>query len=594
MIVPGTVGRESTLRSSRVIIGRSTPLIVGLAAIATGLVSLRTSQASSGLSYLTDSPLTVVLGLSAGWGLVAVGLETVRRGRRSQFGYLLAISGIAWFLPEWSDPAIGAPFAFTLGLSFLWLYPAIVGHALSAAAGSTNQVSLRRIMPIGYALFVVGLGIVPALGFDPRAAGCGFCPANLIAAGGSPALLDAATRVATALAVAWSAAAALILLSSLRSSGALSREFEAPILIPGIAFFALVAIALERTIQGAVPTTDPTDRLLRLGQAIALVAVAVGVASEWVRARQSRIGVARVVADLAGSPPIGGLRDHLARILGDPQLQLAYPVGGAMLVDARGRPVDTGPRPGRTTTPIVRDGSVVAVLEHEANLLRDPSDVEEVVAVTRLGLEHERLQADARAQLDALQAARRRIVEAGDARRMQLERDLHDGAQQHLIALSIGLRFVERGTGIEALMNEAAAELRLAMDDLREVAHGIYPTVLGDEGFAAAIDALGEASTVPVTIVAMVEERFDARIEVAAYHVVADVVRGGVGPFRVRAMQGRAALTIEIEGAEIPEQIQEDLTDRVGAVEGSVSVVRADVVRPILTAAIPLGSEVPS
>jgi signal transduction histidine kinase len=570
--------------------GRATRLAIAIVAIGVGLVSIRASQESSGLSYLTESPINAVIGLAAGWGLVAVGLETVRRGRRSQLGYLLAVAGIGWFLPEWSDPAIGVPVAFTLGLSSMWLYPAVVGHALFAVAASPERV-LRRVVPIGYALFVVGLGIVPALGLDPRAAGCGFCPANLIAVGGSPTLVDGATRVATALAVAWSSGAALVLAAGLVRSSSLTRQIRAPILIPGMGFLLLVAIALGRTIPGVVPPTDPTDRLLRLGQAIALVGLAIGVASEWVRAWQSRVGVARVVAELAGSPPIGGLRDHLARILGDPELQLAYPVESGALVDARGRAVDMGPRPGRTTTPIVRDGRVVAVIEHETAVLRDPSDVDEVVAAARLGLEHERLQADARAQLDALRAARRRIVEAGDARRKQLERDLHDGAQQHLIALSIGLRFVDPGPDIDTWMNDAAADLRLAMDDLRDVAHGIYPSVLGDEGFAATIDALAEASPAAVAIVEMVEERFEPAIEVAAYHVVADVVRDGVGPFRIRARRTGDRLTVEIRASEIPEEIVVDVADRVGAVDGSSAAVRDDGGFVILTAEIPCGLE---
>jgi len=591
MIAPDTASRPRVAEAGRILRRRTGQLAIAVAALAAGLVSLQTSRESLGLSYLTESPISALIGLAAGWGLVAAGLETVRRGRHSKLGYLLAAAGIAWFLPEWGDPAIGNPAGFTLGLAIAWLYPAIVGHSLISFSRTTDLTTRRRIVPTGYALFVVGLGIVPALGFDPRVAGCGFCPANLIGIGGPPTLVDGATRVAAALAVGWSATAAAILGAGLVRSGSLSRQVQAPILVPGIGFLLLVAIAVGRTIPGALPPTDPTDRLLRLGQAITLLALAAGVAWEWVRAWRSRIGVARLVADLAGSPPIGGLRDHLARTLGDGQLQLAYPIDGGMFVDARGRPVDMGPRPGRTMTRIVRDGSVVAVIEHGTTVLRDPSDVDEVVAAARLGLEHERLQADARAQLDGLRAARRRIVEAGNARRKQLERDLHDGAQQHLIALSIGLRFVDPGPDIEVWMNDAAAELRLAVDDLREVAHGIYPTVLGDEGFAAAIDALAESSPAQLTIEDMVEERFAPAIEIAAYHVVADVVRGGAGPFRIRARHAGDLLTVEINAAAIPEEIVEDLADRVGAVDGAAVAVRDPGLAAILSAEIPCGPE---
>ncbi|MEA2607404.1 MAG: hypothetical protein QOI00_2161 [Chloroflexota bacterium] len=570
MIITHTVRHGRASGARRGLDGRIGRSAIALGAVVVGLVSLRTSEASPSLSYLTDSTIGPIVGFSAGWGLVAVGLETVRRGRRPRLGYLLAAAGIAWFLPEWSDPAIGLPIGFTVGLALTWLYPPLIGHALFSLAGISRPARLDLMVPSGYLVFVLGLGIVPALGFDPQAVGCGFCPANLIDIGRSSPLLDGALRAATVFAVGWTLIASLVLARGLARSGPVSRQVRAPIVIPGVGFLVLVAGALGRTIVVTVPETDPTDHLLRFGQAVALVALAVGVASEWVRARQSRARVARVVGDLAGSPPVGGLRDHLATILRDSTLQLAYPVGNGVLVDTRGRPVDVGPRADRTTTPVIRDGKVVAVIEHDSGVFRDQNEADEVVAAARLGLEHERLQADSRAQLDSLRAARRRIVEAGDAHRRQLERDLHDGAQQHLIALSIALRFVDRSPGTDIWIDEAAAELRLAMDDLRDVAHGIYPTVLGDEGFAAAVDALAEASPSPMTIVEMIEGRFDPAIEVAAYHVVADMLRAGVGPLWVRARRNGERLTVKVTATEIPEPIAEEIADRVGAVDGSV------------------------
>jgi signal transduction histidine kinase len=577
MIAADTAGHRRVAGAGRVLSGRTARLLIGLVGIFVGLVSLRTSEASLGFSYLTESAITAIVELIAGWGLVAVGLETVRRARRPRLGYVLAVAGIAWFLPEWSDPAVGVPTAFTVGLAFAWLYPAVVGHALFAIGGTARPAHLDRFVAIGYVLFGAGLGIVPALGFDPRAVGCGFCPSNLIEIGDVPALVDGSTRVATGLAVAWSAIVVLVLAARLAAPGPGSRSVRATTLVPGVGFFVLVAIALGRTLVQPVPATDETDHLLRLGQSIALVALALGVASEWFRAWQSRARVARVVADLAESPPIGGLRDHLARILRDSELELAYPIGNGQLVDFRGRPVDSwSARPGRRTTPIIRAGSMVALIEHDADVLQASDEVDEVVAAARLGLEHERLQANARAQLDALRAARRRIVEAGDDHRRQLERDLHDGAQQQLIALSIALRFVDRDPETGGWIDDATAELRLAMDDLRGVAHGIYPAVLGDEGFASAVDALAEASTVPLTIEEMVEERFHAAIEVAAYHVVADAVRGGRGPLRLRARRTEAQLVVEVTAQHIPEDVAEEIADRVGAVDGSLERSRND------------------
>src|SRR5206468_1534806 len=107
MLSADTLRHRAAARPRRALVGRAGRVAMGLAAVVAAIVSLRTSDASHGFSYLTESATSAVIGLTAGWGLVAVGLETVRRWRRPRFGYLLAAAGIAWFLPEWADPAIG-------------------------------------------------------------------------------------------------------------------------------------------------------------------------------------------------------------------------------------------------------------------------------------------------------------------------------------------------------------------------------------------------------------------------------------------------------------------------------------------------------
>src|SRR5262249_43294879 len=125
-----------------------------------------------------------------------------------------------------------------------------------------------------------------------------------------------------------------------------------------------------------------------------------------------------------------------AGVLRDPSLQLAYPLADGKIADARCRTVDlTG-----EVTPILRGGQRVALLSHRPGLLAEPALAEEVAATARLALENERLQAEAWSQLEDLRASRARIVQAGDAERRRLARDLHDGAQQRLVTLSLALR----------------------------------------------------------------------------------------------------------------------------------------------------------
>jgi len=292
---------------------------------------------------------------------------------------------------------------------------------------------------------------------------------------------------------------------------------------------------------------------------------------------------------LATSPPMGALRDHLSAVLGDPALRLVYPSSGSTFVDASGQAVVLHPGPGRTATPVLRGGSIVAMIEHDDEVLRDPAEVDEVVAAARLGLEHERLQAELRAQLDALRTARRRIVEAADGQRKSLERDLHDGAQQHLIALSIEVRLLDREQATSDLLEDAASALHDALDSLREVAHGIYPAILDDEGLAAAIEALAETSAVPLAIRELDDARCRPSVEMAAYQLVLAAVRSATGAvdIRVRRLAGKAHVQVALPGIE--DDVAQDIGDRVGAVDGVLRVTRTPA-GVTLAAELPCGS----
>jgi signal transduction histidine kinase len=148
-------------------------------------------------------------------------------------------------------------------------------------------------------------------------------------------------------------------------------------------------------------------------------------------------------------------------------------------------------------------------------------------AAARLALENERLQAELRAQVAELHASRTRIVQAGDEERRRLERNLHDGAQQRLLSLGLALQLARaelgpEGNGATELLAEAEDELRAALDELRELARGIHPAILTDQGLAAAVRSLAERSAVPVNIVTVPDERLGESTEAAAYFIVSE------------------------------------------------------------------------
>jgi signal transduction histidine kinase len=222
-------------------------------------------------------------------------------------------------------------------------------------------------------------------------------------------------------------------------------------------------------------------------------------------------------------------------------------------------------------------------------LLDNPELVQELVAAGRIALENERLQAVVRAQLEDLRASRARVVAAGDAERQRLERDLHDGAQQRLVSLSLALRLARTQLGLDedpdliSGMDQAGQEIGTAINELRELAHGIYPAVLTDEGLAAAVEALCEHAAIPIRVVAVPEGRFPRPVEAAAYFLIADASS------KIAASVEASSVTVEVthDGRRLLVDVTEDgagkpgpdvearfthLSDRVGALDGRLRI----------------------
>jgi len=541
--------------------------VLGIAALglALGAFSLRVARDHPGYWFAGDSAVGAVALLGAGWAILACGLAVCLRGVRPA-GLLLVATGLAWFLPEWNNPGVRSALAFTMGLCLYAACPPLAAHALFAyPRGKLASPTERAGVAISYVGGVLVLGVLPALFFDPRAEGCGACPPNLVLVADRAELADDLTHVGVYLGLGW--AVALVTLGAVR----LARGSAAnrPVMAAGVAYLGCVAATFALSLDRGAISNGTAERRLWLGEAAALVAVALAIAWSWLRGRRARSAVARLVVDLAQSPPPGGLRDALAGIVGDPGLILVYPVAPGRLVDARGIPAK--PAPGQQRTSLIRERNVVAVLGHAPGLLDDEQLVDEVTAASRLALENERLQAEVRARVEELRASRARIVEAGDAERKRLERDLHDGAQQRLVGLALSLRLLCSRLAIPEL-ERAEAELRLAVEELRELAHGIFPAVLVDEGFAAAVEALAEDTRVLVHIEGLPEGRLPAAVETAAYTVVAAGADAARSRLVVGATVTEGVLAVDLETDAIEGLDTVGLEDRLGALDGRLAV----------------------
>ena len=324
------------------------------------------------------------------------------------------------------------------------------------------------------------------------------------------------------------------------------------------------------------------------------------------RLAQSAIG--GLVLDLQSPVAPGQLRALLARTLADPEVQVAYPMGGGRWVDADGFPVEAESSDQRRRTTLVeRDGRPLAALVHDVAL--DPDLVHATAAAAGMALDNERLQAELRHQLEEVRASRERIVLAGDAERRRVERDLHDGAQQRLLALSLALRTARRQLreGEQSLvadtLERTGQELRSAIDELRELARGIHPTVLSDAGLGPAVAMAAGRVPVPVDV-AVGDERYPPPVEATAYFVVSEALAN----VTKHARASRAGVTITRVGEHLCVEVCDDgrggadaghgsglagLRDRVLAVGGSLGVESAPGAGTVVRADLPCPGSTP-
>jgi signal transduction histidine kinase len=546
-------------------------------ALVLGGFSLAVAHDEPAFSFAGSSTGGSVAFLGAGWALVACGLLFWGRHRGNAAGPLLVAAGFAWFLGEWDSPGVGSAPVFTVGLVFYASSAPLAAWAVLAYPTGRLASRVERVA-VGLALAgaLLVLGLLPALVYDPATFGCSRCADNLLLVADEPARFDDLGRLGIRFGLAWSLL--LIAVAAWRAvrSSRTRQRVVALVVLAGCAYLGLVAAAFATSLERAFVGSGDLERRLWLGQSVALTALAAAVGWSVLRARRTRSSLARLVVELGESPPPGRLREGIAETLADPAFEIAYPIGEGRYVDARGRPVGRDGEDERAATPLVREGRTVALLLHRSDLLDNPELIEEVASAARLALENERLQAEARAQLEDLRLSRTRIIEAGDAERRRLERDLHDGAQQRLVGLSLALRLMrshlgtDDGGDLAVRLDTAESEIRRAIVELRDVAHGIHPAVLTDEGLAAALEALAEEAD--VRLAALPQERFPAAVETAAYILVAEAAKRGAASASVEWRDG--ALVVEVETEAEPDTLVE-LQDRIGALDGRLRVARA-------------------
>jgi signal transduction histidine kinase len=344
---------------------------------------------------------------------------------------------------------------------------------------------------------------------------------------------------------------------------------------------------------------SPSDALDVLSQALVAM-IPFGFLVGLLRSRLAQgEAVAELIARVGQAPGEGALRAALADALGDPSVAIAYWLPESeRYVDALGHPVTVS---GAGWTPVEVGGRRVAAIAHDPELDDEPQLVRAAGAAAALALENQRLEAELRARIEELRASRARLVEAGDAERRRLERNLHDGAQSRLVALALKLKLARMKADGEVaeMLDESSAELPESLNELRELARGLHPVVLTDRGLNAAVRILAARAPVPVDVLALPAERLPPPIELAIYFVVAEALTN-VAKY---AQATSASVAVRREPACVVAEIADDgvggadvaagsglrgLADRVGALDGRISVESPAGEGTTLRAEIPL------
>ena len=528
---------------------------------------------------------------------VAAALAVGRWPERRRMGFLI----LAWLLAEVAiDFAVDWPtsrLTATLSALAIGLTPAAYMLMVFSYPSGRVRDRLERLLVIG--CFPLGLAWMtpPLLFADPR--GCSSCAPRV------PSLLFTGTtfditpagHVFSSLFIVGGAAFVALLLRRLRQAPPGARMTLLPL---GFAVVFAVSEFIAQRVVWLGGWQSPLGALDRVDQANTLIlpaAIFLGIAI--VRRRRGPLG--DLVVELGSAPP-GEVRAALARTLGDPTLELGlWLPDGRAFVDEQGEPLEvSASAPGRAVTLVGPEREPLAALVHDERLLGQKPLLEAAGSAARLALENTRLQAQLRAQLAELRASRLRIVGAGDAERRRLERDLHDGAQQRLLALGLALQLLRNHQGDPQLLDQAEAELQTALHELRDLARGIHPSILSEQGLGAAVRSLTARAQIPIRT-RIDDERYPQAIETAAYFVVAEAL-ANIGK---HAQARSAEVLIARHNGQVVIEVSDDgqggadshtggglqgLADRVGALEGTLTIASEPGTGTTIRAEIPCAS----
>jgi signal transduction histidine kinase len=510
---------------------------------------------------------------------IAVGLFAWSQPASAHFGRNLTLTGFVYFLAMLSSSA--DDLVHSVGRVAGWIVEVWIVYLVLSFP--TGRLTLRRdhvIVALSVLVLVV-LYLPTALLSDGYPTPSQWqscvsgCPANAFQVTGSePAFVEAWVRpLRELLTIALFLAATISLALRMRSASPLVRLATGPVLGVAAARLAIFAIAL------AVRAIDPGGTAAMVGAWLAGLFIPLITLAFLAGILRWRLfmgaSLARLAQHTGAYTTLDELRAVLADAFRDPGLQIAE------------RPPATAGR-GRAISVILEHGQPVAAIVHD-EALRDERAFKDATAARVLTtLESQRL-------LREVEESRARIAATADEERRRLERDLHDGAQQRLLALSYDLRMARSAADADgdvetaSLLAEAIDDAQAALGELRDLAQGIHPAILTEAGLAAALATIGDAASIVVEIDETAQGRYPAAVETAAYVVVAEAIDDALLRNATRAVvtarEDDELLVVEVEddGSDRTSALIH-VADRVGAMGGRLAFEPA-----ALRAEIPCG-----
>jgi signal transduction histidine kinase len=532
-------------------------------------------------------------------GPVFVGLYWRHRRPNNRVGLLLIVLGLVgvpYILSSLTDPTL-----FMIGVAAECpIYFMTTAVILAFPSGRIEGVAAKVILAVSVISNVLVttlyLLVEPQYGPGFSISGCRTaCPTNPFAILSTPAWLPTVNNVYGALLIAIPIATAGVVVWRF-IAGTPPRRRALAIGAP-IALLFLSMQASYRTVfflspDGLALSQAPVHSGLQWTFAAARSFLWYGflfalIAAELFAGRTLR----RLVGDSLGRPSLEQLEAMVRVPLGDPGLRLGFwrprLQGWADADDEVLEP----PGPGQTLTPVKHEGRPSIAIVHDSQLSEDPELLQAAGAVALLALENADLDAAWKESLDELADSRARLVSVGARERRKLERDLHDGAQQRLVAATINLslagELADGNPELRERVSEAGAEVEGALAELRELAHGIYPQALGRWGLARAFDVLAARYPGRVNVIAATSARFPAEVEAAMYYCCTEAVQnaskhaGADTPVAIRLYAKADRLHLEVRddgpGFDVTATYEgvglENMRDRLGAVRGTVEIV---------------------